>query len=90
MLRAAPPVVLLVLLPKCPACVAAYLALGLGLKLSLLAAVWLQTLLIVLCVAVFAYLLYRQWMAAAKERAGKASAASPGSSTLSSDRCCGL
>jgi hypothetical protein len=41
----------LVLMPKCPMCVAAYVAAGTGLSLSLPAAAWLRTGSILLCVA---------------------------------------
>ena len=50
------PGAIVALLPKCPACLAAYLALGTGLGVSVTAAAWLQTAAIVvsaasLCVA---------------------------------------
>jgi hypothetical protein len=44
------PVVLLAVLPKCPACLVAYVALGTGIGLSLTAATYLRLLLMVACV----------------------------------------
>src|SRR5207248_4896353 len=45
------PTLILALLPKCPACFAAYVALGTGISLSVAAAAVLRTLLICACVA---------------------------------------
>ena len=45
------PTLILALLPKCPACFAAYVALGTGISLSVAAASILRTALIVACVA---------------------------------------
>jgi hypothetical protein len=45
------PSVTLALLPKCPFCVAAYLALATGLSISVSTATYVRTTLLVLCVA---------------------------------------
>lgn len=45
------PVAILAVLPKCPACLVAYVALGTGIGLSLTAATYLRLSLIVACVA---------------------------------------
>jgi hypothetical protein len=53
------PSVVLALMPKCPACVAAYVALATGIGISLPAATYIRTTLGVLCVAALMYLLAR-------------------------------
>jgi hypothetical protein len=51
------PALVLALLPKCPACLAAYVALGTGISLSVAAASVLRTVLIGVCVATLAWVL---------------------------------
>jgi hypothetical protein len=54
------PGIVLILMPKCPFCLAAYIALLTGISIPFHAAAWLRTSLIVACIASLVWLLARQ------------------------------
>ncbi|MBI2497396.1 MAG: hypothetical protein HYV75_05575 [Opitutae bacterium] len=66
------PAALLALMPKCPFCLAGYVALATGIGLSFTVASWLRTGLIVLCCVVLGWLVVR----AVRRRFGRGSAGS--------------
>ena len=53
------PSFILVLLPKCPLCLAAYIALGTGIAISVPTAMYLRILLLVVCMAALLYVAAR-------------------------------
>ena len=50
------------LIPKCPVCLAAYIALGTGIGISFAVAAWIRWILISICVASFLYLIGRRYL----------------------------
>lgn len=53
------PGILLLLMPKCPICLAAYIAMGTGISIPIAAATWLRGSLIVLCIVALVWLVAR-------------------------------
>ncbi len=62
------PTLILAFLPKCPACFAAYVALGTGISLSVAAASLLRTLLIGICVATLVWIFVSAFRSAPMNR----------------------
>ncbi len=67
------PAALLLLIPKCPLCVAAYIALFTGIGVSISTARWIQLLMQVMCWTSLAYLAIRYWRGRSKVRGFPAS-----------------
>jgi hypothetical protein len=55
------PAAILAALPKCPACLAIYVAMGTGVGLSLTAASYLRMAIVVVSLASLAYIATKQW-----------------------------
>jgi len=70
------PATLLVLMPKCPLCVAAYVALFTGIGITVSTARWIQILMLVFCLTSLAYLAVRRWRSRSKARGFPASSSS--------------
>jgi hypothetical protein len=70
------PATLLVLMPKCPLCMAAYFALFTGIGVSVSTARWIQILMLVFCLTSLAYLAVRLRHRRSKARGFPASSSS--------------
>ena len=70
------PATLLVLMPKCPLCVMAYLALFTGIGVTVSTARWIQILMLVFCLTSLAYLAVRYWRGRSKARGFASSSSS--------------
>jgi hypothetical protein len=78
LIGAIPSGVALVLLPKCPACIAGYVAVATGLTVSVTAAEWLRTSILIACcaaIALSAFGLFQQYRRAIRRARGGTDAA---------------
>ena len=71
------PATLLVLMPKCPLCVAAYVALFTGIGITASTARSIQILMLVLCLTSLAYLAFKYWRIRRWRASSTASSISP-------------
>jgi hypothetical protein len=62
------PATLLVLIPKCPMCVVAYVAIFSGIGITVSTARWIQILMLMFCLTSLAYLAVKHWRRRAKAR----------------------
>jgi hypothetical protein len=70
------PTILLALMPKCPLCIAAYIALFTGIGISVSTATFIQRLCLLTCSASLLYLALRFWITRSKSRKSRASTGS--------------
>lgn len=77
----------LVLMPKCPACFAAYVAMGTGIGLSVPAASWLRLGLLILCLGSLSFLVARFAQRLMTRRARRGEARDADSTRFSPGRC---
>ena len=75
------PSVLMALIPKCPACLAAYAAGATGLGLSLSAAAYVRAALLILCIASLLYLVMKRLVASSSLNGALVSQKSPRTTT---------
>ncbi|HEY8750103.1 MAG TPA: hypothetical protein VIM11_19115 [Tepidisphaeraceae bacterium] len=62
------PATLLVLMPKCPICVAAYVALFTGIGITVSTGRWIQILMVVFCLSSLGYFSVKHWRSRSRAR----------------------